>query len=319
MVANRKDNLLSQFSRWSPDDGSTPSPGVCTGAVDSTAVSGLLLSKLFAVPLFCSSFSSIRSKLVNLDRAEPVAAPEAFGVDPCVMIGRDWEAFKQEYSKISWLNQSTSASSLYSVALSHTFSLPLFELCGIQDCMGEIKMKFDMHFFSIQISLIRTKLILNLFWLRKFSNTSHMDSAEAAGNRQSNNYWKTWPEWFAIKFLLTLIVFARASHFFNPTAHSYSPTSKQLECKAALWVPLSFSLMHKLNGEVHRIDCLFVHSAWKEKRSVFEERRRKEYKHPPTIILIKKKGGGEEGNFVSDCVCSLYPEPNLSLHVILQL
>lgn len=65
MVANRNDSLLSQFSRSSPDDGSAPD-GVCPALLFSIVATLAAVSdaELVTLPL-CSSFSSIRSKLVR--------------------------------------------------------------------------------------------------------------------------------------------------------------------------------------------------------------------------------------------------------------
>ena len=75
MVAKRKDNLLSQFSLWSPDEGSPPPPETGRIPPDSAKDGWAATSSPTAedvTPLLCSSFSSIRSKLVKRERVDPL-------------------------------------------------------------------------------------------------------------------------------------------------------------------------------------------------------------------------------------------------------
>ena len=79
MVARRKESLLSQFSRSSPDEGSAPDGACPTTTAAPSAVFAASsgpdsLATLLLTPL-CSSFSSILSRLVRRVRAAADGPP----------------------------------------------------------------------------------------------------------------------------------------------------------------------------------------------------------------------------------------------------
>lgn len=99
MVASKNESLLSQFSRSSPDDGSAPDgvwPEMTPSMVDTFVKTSVALAPLAALPL-CSSFSSIRSKLVKRVRPAVDGPPD----DPLVV---DPECFNRNIKVIQQIN-----------------------------------------------------------------------------------------------------------------------------------------------------------------------------------------------------------------------